>query len=201
MTELLDLVCLIIAVTFLVLSMLVLGGTIHDRRDRRRLHKLTELNCPECGRTFGKEILATISAAMHLWTFDEDGPDPAEDLPGYTDVVTCPHCATVTHFNHDGRVAVFPEGCGQFDFTVQHTFYVRPPVDRVVLVGRVNQGSVKVGEKLIVHGEGGPLKVKVEAIDNRGGEACQAEAGQDVGLQLSGITTSQAVVGTRITRR
>jgi translation elongation factor EF-Tu-like GTPase len=52
-----------------------------------------------------------------------------------------------------------------FTFTVQEVFYIKPPVDRVILVGIVNEGTVRVGDQLTVSCRDGDVKVQLEVIE------------------------------------
>jgi translation elongation factor EF-Tu-like GTPase len=88
-----------------------------------------------------------------------------------------------------------------FDFTVQEVFYIKPPVDRVILVGIVSRGSVGAGESLTVQCRGGDVPVVLEGIELfEGGEARQASAGQQVGLKLKGIRKDQPSRGDHVIR-
>jgi translation elongation factor EF-Tu-like GTPase len=88
-----------------------------------------------------------------------------------------------------------------FTFTVQDVFYIKPPVDRVILVGIVNRGAVGVGESLTVQCRGDDVPVVLEGIEIfKGGEACQASAGQQVGLKLKGIRKEQPSRGDQVIR-
>jgi len=51
-----------------------------------------------------------------------------------------------------------------FVFTVDYVFYNEPPVDRVILAGTVNLGTVKVGDSLTVLCQGGGVAVVLEDI-------------------------------------
>ena len=48
-----------------------------------------------------------------------------------------------------------------FRFTVEEVFYLKPPVDRVILVGTVQEGTVKSGDTATVECKGGPVSVVV----------------------------------------
>lgn len=86
------------------------------------------------------------------------------------------------------------------DFTVEHVFYIKPPVDRVILVGTVNEGTVRVGDNLVVHTAAGPVDVTVDNIETiRQGDLKQASKGQQVGLRVTKIWKDQAVAGDRVT--
>jgi len=86
------------------------------------------------------------------------------------------------------------------NFTVEHVFYIKPPVDRVILVGIVNDGVVRVGDKLVVHTATGPINVAVDNIESiQQGDLKEAPKDQQVGLRLSGIRKDQPAVGDRVT--
>ena len=90
-------------------------------------------------------------------------------------------------------------GCGEkparqdpsFEFTVQYVFYIKPPVDRVILVGMVDAGQVIVGDAAVVRCRSGDVYVVVEGIETFGGQPTRARQGQQVGLRLRGITQDQ----------
>ena len=86
------------------------------------------------------------------------------------------------------------------NFTVEHVFYIKPPVDRVILVGTINDGVVRVGDRLVVHTANGPIDVAVDNIESiQQGDLKEASKGQQVGLRLSGIRKDQPAVGDRVT--
>jgi translation elongation factor EF-1alpha len=86
------------------------------------------------------------------------------------------------------------------DFTVEEVFYIQPPVDRVILVGTINEGTVRVGDKLVVHTSAGPVDVAVDNIESiQQGDLEQASKGQQVGLRLGGIRKDQPSKGDRVT--
>jgi hypothetical protein len=85
-------------------------------------------------------------------------------------------------------------------FTVEEVFYIKPPVDRVILVGTITDGVVRVGDKLVVHTSAGPVNVSVDRIDSiQQGELKQPSKGQQVGLRLTGIREDQPSRGDRVT--
>jgi selenocysteine-specific translation elongation factor len=89
-----------------------------------------------------------------------------------------------------------------FAFTVEEVFYIKPPVDRVILVGTVNEGTVRVGASLVVSCAGGEVPVQldlIETIDR--GPVQEARAGQQVGLRLVGIGKDQPARGDRVRRK
>jgi translation elongation factor EF-Tu-like GTPase len=89
-----------------------------------------------------------------------------------------------------------------FTFTVQEVFYIKPPVDRVILVGIVNEGTVRVGDQLTVSCRDGDVKVQLEVIETIDrGPVQEARAGQQVGLRLVGIRKDQPARGDRVVRQ
>ena len=86
------------------------------------------------------------------------------------------------------------------NFTVEEVFYIKPPVDRVILVGTITYGTVRVGDKLVVHTSAGPVDVAVDNIESiQQGDLRQASKGEQVGLRLNGIRKDQASRGDRVT--
>ena len=86
------------------------------------------------------------------------------------------------------------------NFTVEEVFHIKPPVDRVILVGTVNEGTVRVGDKLAVHTAAGPVGVVVDNIESiQQGDLKQASKGQQVGLRLTGVRKDQPSKGDRVT--
>jgi len=79
----------------------------------------------------------------------------------------------------------------KFTFTVEEVFYIKPPVDRVILVGTITGGSVRVGDSLVVQCQDGDVPVVVDGIERPGGDLQQAATGQQVGLKLAGIRRDQ----------
>src|SRR5262245_50248768 len=89
-----------------------------------------------------------------------------------------------------------------FRFTVEAVFYIRPPVDRVILVGTVQEGTVKPGDLANVECKTGPVSVVVESIEaSKQGEIKQANKGDQVALKLRGITSDQPGKGDRVVGR
>jgi hypothetical protein len=85
-----------------------------------------------------------------------------------------------------------------FLFTVEHVFY-EPRVDRVILGGIVNEGTVKVGDSLTVQCRSGDVAVALEDIVTLDrGKVQQASRGQDVCLILRGIRKEQPAPGDRV---
>src|SRR5579862_2120777 len=79
-----------------------------------------------------------------------------------------------------------------FSLTVEEMFYIKPPVDRVILVGTITEGSVQTGDSLVVKSQSGDVGVVVEAIEHPSGAMQKAEKGQQVGLKLSGLQKDRA---------
>jgi selenocysteine-specific translation elongation factor len=87
-----------------------------------------------------------------------------------------------------------------FSLTVEEVFYIKPPVDRVILVGTITEGSVKAGDSLTVKCKGGDVPVIVDALEHPSGPMEKAGKGQQVGLKLSGIRRDQATRGDQVVR-
>ena len=86
-----------------------------------------------------------------------------------------------------------------FQFTVEEVFYIKPPVDRVILVGTVQEGTVKPGESATVECKAGPVSVVVETVEAfKEGEIKQANKGDQVALKVRGITRDQPWKGDRV---
>lgn len=85
------------------------------------------------------------------------------------------------------------------EFAVEEVFYIKPPVDRVILVGTVKQGRVAVGDAVTVHCQTAPVSARVEGIETLKGNLQAAIAGQQVGLRLTGISKDQPTKGDRVT--
>ena len=86
----------------------------------------------------------------------------------------------------------------RFSLTVEEVFYIAPPVDRVIVVGTIGNGTVQSGDSLIVQSSGRDIAVVVEGIDTPSGEISMAEQGQQVGLRIQGIQKGQVVQGDTI---
>ena len=88
----------------------------------------------------------------------------------------------------------------RFRFAVEEVFYIKPPVDRVILVGTVQEGIVHPGDGATVHCRTGPVCVMVEGIEGyKQGDLQQAEMGQQVRLRLTGISKEAAWKGDTVT--
>ena len=88
-----------------------------------------------------------------------------------------------------------------FSFTVHDVFYIKPPVDRVILTGVVDDGTVRVGDELIVHPQRGPVTVTLDMIEHPEGRPQSASKGDQVGLRLVGIRKEQPNRGDRVTAK
>jgi translation elongation factor EF-1alpha len=88
-----------------------------------------------------------------------------------------------------------------FSLTIEEIFYIGPPVDRVILVGTITEGSVRPGDSLVVKCQNTEVPVVVEAIEHPSGEMQKAERGQQVGLKLSGIRREQPAQGDLVIRK
>lgn len=79
-----------------------------------------------------------------------------------------------------------------FQFSVEEAFYIKP-LDRVILVGTVDEGTVRPGDALVVMAMSGPIHVVVEQIEvfRQSEGAASATEGQQVGLRLVGINQQQ----------
>jgi translation elongation factor EF-1alpha len=96
------------------------------------------------------------------------------------------------------ETAVMPES--QFAFTVEEVFYIKPPIDRVIIVGTVQDGAVKIGDSVVVHTPAGIVPVVVETIESpTRGAAKEAAKGQQVGLRVNGIKKDQVSRGDKVT--
>jgi translation elongation factor EF-Tu-like GTPase len=86
-----------------------------------------------------------------------------------------------------------------FSFTVEEVFYIKPPVDRVILIGTVQEGTVKAGDSAIVECAAGSISVVVDGIEAfKQRDVKQATKGEQVGLRLRGITKDQPSKGDRV---
>jgi translation elongation factor EF-Tu-like GTPase len=86
-----------------------------------------------------------------------------------------------------------------FEFTVEDVFYIKPPVDRVILVGTIQEGVLKVGDAAVVLTKNGQIPVVVEAIEAfKADEIQQASAGDQVGLRLQGIKKDETSKGDKV---
>src|SRR5262245_5751159 len=89
-----------------------------------------------------------------------------------------------------------------FQFAVHDVFYIKPPVDRVIVTGVMEEGAVHPGEPATVHCRSGAIDVIVEGIEGfRQGELKEAAKGDRVGLRLTGITKDQPASGDKVIGR
>jgi translation elongation factor EF-1alpha len=96
-----------------------------------------------------------------------------------------------------GRLSMISQ---QFIFTVQHVFYIKPPVDRVILVGTVEQGTIRQRDAVLIWVTGKAIPATVDGIERiRVGDIPSASAGDQVGLRFAGIPLDQVKPGDRIT--
>jgi translation elongation factor EF-Tu-like GTPase len=88
------------------------------------------------------------------------------------------------------------------NFIIEHVFYIKPPVDRVILVGTIQEGTVRAGQLVVVHTSAGDVNATIEGIEMfKGLDVQQASKGQQVGLRLTGIRKDQPVSGDHVTAR
>jgi len=86
-----------------------------------------------------------------------------------------------------------------FQFTIQDVFYIKPPVDRVIVTGTVDHGSIHAGDSASLLCKSGTLAVTVEGIEGfKIGELKVANAGDNVGLKLVGVTKDQPAPGDKV---
>lgn len=85
-------------------------------------------------------------------------------------------------------------------FTVEEVFYIKPPVDRVILVGTIGEGTIVPGQRAVVHTSTGAVDVVVEGIEGiKQGNLSSASKGDQVGLRLTGIRKDQPSRGDTVT--
>ena len=88
----------------------------------------------------------------------------------------------------------------RFAFIVDDVFYIQPPVDRVIMVGTIQDGSVKAGDSVAVHTTNGMTTVVVEKIEHpKSPDIQQASKGDQVGLRVNGIRKEQVSKGDKVT--
>jgi translation elongation factor EF-1alpha len=89
-----------------------------------------------------------------------------------------------------------------FAFTVQHVFYIKPPVDRVMLVGMVDEGTVRPGDAVVIHAGEKSCEATVEGIERvRVGEIPSAHAGDQVALRFAGVASNAVRSGDTVRKR
>lgn len=85
--------------------------------------------------------------------------------------------------------------------TVDEVFYIKNPIDRVIVVGTISEGNIQPGDKMSLVNGKGSIPVVVEKIEHPAVGALQiAEKGQQVGVMLSGLQKEQVSSGDRLTR-
>jgi selenocysteine-specific translation elongation factor len=71
-----------------------------------------------------------------------------------------------------------------------------------ILVGTINEGTVRVRESLMVRCQGGEVPAMLDGIETIDrGPVQEASAGQQVGLTLAGIRKDQPARGDRVRNR
>jgi translation elongation factor EF-Tu-like GTPase len=93
-------------------------------------------------------------------------------------------------------------GTPPFSFTVDDVFYIKPPHDKVILTGAIGEGTVRVGDALVVQCASGDVPViliGIETLDR--GPINEASARQQVGLDVRGIRKDQVTRGDRVIRK
>jgi translation elongation factor EF-1alpha len=89
----------------------------------------------------------------------------------------------------------------RFKFTVQHVFYIKPPVDRIVLVGLVQEGTVRPGDGVIIHTGVNTLQATVEGIERiRVGQVSSAQTGDQVALRFAGVPADAVRTGDTVSK-
>ena len=96
-----------------------------------------------------------------------------------------------------------PTKPARFEFQVHDVFYIKSPIDRVILTGRMERGRVHKGDAAVVQTRTGPVRVMVEGIEVLGWrpgdpETITATAGDQIGLRLTGISRDQPSPGDRV---
>lgn len=88
-----------------------------------------------------------------------------------------------------------------FKMTVQDVFYIKT-LDRVIVTGVIEEGSVRTGDKLAVNTAKGIVPVVVQKLEHpKEANISEAHKGQDIGLMLQGITKEQVVSGDIVVAR
>ena len=86
-----------------------------------------------------------------------------------------------------------------FEFTVQEVFYIKPPIDSVILVGIVDKGAIHVGDTAIVNCSEGKVTVKIMGLESlEDNDIQKASKGQQVGIRLKGIKKDVPSKGDRV---
>jgi translation elongation factor EF-1alpha len=96
-------------------------------------------------------------------------------------------------------LAPSPAPKSDFEFRIDEVFYIRPPVDRVMLVGVVLHGTTRTGDSGVLTYSDGELPVAIEAIEAiRIGEIEKAVKGDQVALRVQGVDKDKVSAGDRI---
>jgi translation elongation factor EF-1alpha len=99
----------------------------------------------------------------------------------------------------ESKMTQSPPAKPNFAAIVDEVFFIKPPVDRVILVVTISEGTVKVGDSLTVRCRGGHVMVVVESIEKiKIGEVQSAGKGDQVGLKLRDIRKDQPERGDRV---
>lgn len=88
-----------------------------------------------------------------------------------------------------------------FKLQIQNVFYIKT-LDRVIVTGVVDTGSVRPGDKVVVKTATAMIPVVVEKLEHPKKEnVSEARAGEDIGLMLQGITKEQVASGDVVVTR
>ena len=88
-----------------------------------------------------------------------------------------------------------------FRMTVHDVFYIKT-LDRVIVTGVIESGSVRTGDKLEVKTVNGMVAVVVEKLEHpKKPDVSEAHTGQDIGLTLQGIGKDQVASGDIVVAR
>jgi hypothetical protein len=162
--------------------------------------ELVWFRCPHCRRV---SFNPTANVQRNVQFAIQDGEAFEEEMYFVREippVMVPPFAAEESNLAAEGQQAVtaLPKQ-PTVVFTVEHVFYADPPVDRVILVGTIHDGTVKVGDSLTVQCQGGDVAVVLEGIETLDrGPVRQASRGQEVGIKLRGIRKEQAAPGDRV---
>lgn len=86
-----------------------------------------------------------------------------------------------------------------FRMPVGQVVYIKG-FDRVIAVGAVAAGSVRAGDNVAVRSRAGLFPAVVEKLEHPKQQMTIAEAGQDVGLMLKGISKERVHAGGVVVR-
>jgi translation elongation factor EF-1alpha len=88
-----------------------------------------------------------------------------------------------------------------FKMTVHDVFYIKT-LDRVIVTGVIETGSVRTGDKLAVKTANGTVAVVVQKLEHpKRPNVSEAHTGQDIGLMLQGIGKDQVASGDVVVAR